>query len=180
MRNSRENSAICAANLHTEVQGRMDGAPEEIRTPDPQIRSLVLYPAELRARFLRGGEPMHRGGLRQASAAGGRTGLLAAPGAATPTRLHPGKAVGDFRCRFVRVTYISAAAGASGSGFHDRSPSFGSIASHRPSPAPTRIFPNMPHLLLLSGTVPLVNTQGQAAFGIRLVRAWGIGGTIRS
>jgi hypothetical protein len=23
------------------------GAPEEIRTPDPQIRSLVLYPAEL-------------------------------------------------------------------------------------------------------------------------------------
>ena len=26
------------------------GAPEEIRTPDPQIRSLVLYPAELRAR----------------------------------------------------------------------------------------------------------------------------------
>jgi hypothetical protein len=30
-----------------------DGAPEEIRTPDPQIRSLVLYPAELRARFSR-------------------------------------------------------------------------------------------------------------------------------
>jgi hypothetical protein len=27
----------------------MDGAPGEIRTPDPQIRSLVLYPAELRA-----------------------------------------------------------------------------------------------------------------------------------
>ncbi len=27
-----------------------DGAPEEIRTPDPQIRSLVLYPAELRVR----------------------------------------------------------------------------------------------------------------------------------
>ena len=27
------------------------GAPEEIRTPDPQIRSLVLYPAELRVRF---------------------------------------------------------------------------------------------------------------------------------
>src|ERR1035437_6312814 len=25
----------------------MDGAPEEIRTPDPQIRSLVLYPSEL-------------------------------------------------------------------------------------------------------------------------------------
>jgi hypothetical protein len=27
----------------------LNGAPEEIRTPDPQIRSLVLYPAELRA-----------------------------------------------------------------------------------------------------------------------------------
>ena len=26
------------------------GAPGEIRTPDPQVRSLVLYPAELRAR----------------------------------------------------------------------------------------------------------------------------------
>jgi hypothetical protein len=31
-------------------QGK-NGAPEEIRTPDPQIRSLVLYPAELRARM---------------------------------------------------------------------------------------------------------------------------------
>src|SRR6516164_6301282 len=28
---------------------QLNGAPEEIRTPDPQIRSLVLYPAELRA-----------------------------------------------------------------------------------------------------------------------------------
>src|SRR4051794_16484758 len=28
-----------------------DGAPERIRTSDPQIRSLVLYPAELRARI---------------------------------------------------------------------------------------------------------------------------------
>src|SRR5690242_3919725 len=27
------------------------GAPEEIRTPDPQIRSLMLYPAELRVRL---------------------------------------------------------------------------------------------------------------------------------
>jgi hypothetical protein len=27
------------------------GAPGTIRTSDPQIRSLVLYPAELRARF---------------------------------------------------------------------------------------------------------------------------------
>ena len=29
---------------------KLNGAPEEIRTPDPQIRSLVLYPAELRVR----------------------------------------------------------------------------------------------------------------------------------
>jgi hypothetical protein len=27
----------------------LDGAPERIRTADPQIRSLVLYPAELPA-----------------------------------------------------------------------------------------------------------------------------------
>ena len=27
------------------------GAPGEIRTPDHQVRSLVLYPAELRAQF---------------------------------------------------------------------------------------------------------------------------------
>ena len=36
-----------------------NGAPERIRTSDPQIRSLVLYPAELRARFREGREPMH-------------------------------------------------------------------------------------------------------------------------
>jgi hypothetical protein len=30
---------------------KMDGAPGTIRTSDPQIRSLMLYPAELRARF---------------------------------------------------------------------------------------------------------------------------------
>ena len=28
---------------------QLNGAPERIRTSDPQIRSLVLYPAELRA-----------------------------------------------------------------------------------------------------------------------------------
>ena len=32
----------------------MIGAPGAIRTPDPQIRSLVLYPAELRAPALNG------------------------------------------------------------------------------------------------------------------------------
>ena len=30
-----------------------NGAPGEIRTPDPLVRSQVLYPAELRARYLR-------------------------------------------------------------------------------------------------------------------------------
>ena len=32
-----------------------NGAPERIRTSDPQIRSLVLYPAELRAHFAASG-----------------------------------------------------------------------------------------------------------------------------
>jgi hypothetical protein len=32
------------------LDNKLAGAPGEIRTPDPQIRSLVLYPAELRAR----------------------------------------------------------------------------------------------------------------------------------
>ena len=36
--------------LVAQLTPRKNGAPEEIRTPDPQIRSLVLYPAELRAR----------------------------------------------------------------------------------------------------------------------------------
>ena len=31
------------------TQGMGNGALGKIRTPDPQIRSLVLYPAELRA-----------------------------------------------------------------------------------------------------------------------------------
>src|SRR5260370_26539236 len=49
------------------------GAPEEIRTPDPQIRSLVLYPAELRALLCqartgkrgRGGRGIAKGSLRR-------------------------------------------------------------------------------------------------------------------
>ena len=35
------------------------GAPERIRTSDPQIRSLVLYPAELRVRAV----PVVSGGV---------------------------------------------------------------------------------------------------------------------
>ena len=42
-------STLCGRSV-VEFSGR-NGAPEEIRTPDPQIRSLVLYPAELRARM---------------------------------------------------------------------------------------------------------------------------------
>jgi alpha-pyrone synthase len=42
----QENAARPEQNA-TRLHGA--GAPEEIRTPDPQIRSLVLYPAELRA-----------------------------------------------------------------------------------------------------------------------------------
>jgi hypothetical protein len=39
-----------AKNDDTDIESKQEnGAPEEIRTPDPQIRSLVLYPAELRA-----------------------------------------------------------------------------------------------------------------------------------
>ena len=52
---------------------RKTGALGEIRTPGPQIRSLMLYPAELRARNRpgksapdQGGEAMGRGPQRQA------------------------------------------------------------------------------------------------------------------
>jgi hypothetical protein len=35
------------------LRNKISGAPGEIRTPDHQVRSLVLYPAELRARRTR-------------------------------------------------------------------------------------------------------------------------------
>ena len=41
---------ILMSEIHESLQ-RVAGAPEGIRTPDPQIRSLVLYPAELRAHY---------------------------------------------------------------------------------------------------------------------------------
>ena len=44
-----------------------NGAPGKIRTPDPQIRSLVLYPAELPAHF-------------PAASAVGQTGEVTLPG----------------------------------------------------------------------------------------------------
>lgn len=44
-----------------------NGAPEEIRTPDPQIRSLVLYPAELRARMPMFGNAVRSGRKRRFS-----------------------------------------------------------------------------------------------------------------
>ena len=36
--------------VHWHFGRKRNGAPERIRTSDPQIRSLMLYPAELRAR----------------------------------------------------------------------------------------------------------------------------------
>src|SRR3984957_6120837 len=56
---------------------RKTGAPERIRTSDPQIRSLVLYPAELRALLEARsyiGEPSQRQGLPS-----GRCGTDATP-----------------------------------------------------------------------------------------------------
>jgi hypothetical protein len=47
----RRGSTIRALGQELQLFQMVTGAPEEIRTPDPQIRSLVLYPAELRARF---------------------------------------------------------------------------------------------------------------------------------
>ena len=45
---ARNDQSVTRAAETSHVKLR-DGAPGEIRTPDPQIRSLVLYPAELRA-----------------------------------------------------------------------------------------------------------------------------------
>ena len=53
-----------------------NGAPERIRTSDPQIRSLVLYPAELRARGCRRRQGRDIGGgagARNPSRASNRT-----------------------------------------------------------------------------------------------------------
>ncbi len=46
----RAGGLACAISF-VRIADEGNGAPEEIRTPDPQIRSLVLYPAELRVRF---------------------------------------------------------------------------------------------------------------------------------
>ena len=43
----RESDKLLVGNVF-DFSG-MSGAPRRIRTPDPQIRSLVLYPAELSA-----------------------------------------------------------------------------------------------------------------------------------
>ena len=42
--------ALCETLMALGYRGE-NGAPEENSNPDPQIRSLVLYPAELRARL---------------------------------------------------------------------------------------------------------------------------------
>src|SRR5262249_55969119 len=67
---------VCGSNFQDQsgeiVQVQwLTGAPEEIRTPDPQIRSLVLYPAELRARLA------HRAGSVPEPSKSGGNGPLA-------------------------------------------------------------------------------------------------------
>src|ERR1700745_2112114 len=61
-------SPMSPVRLVTYVSGPdmlSSGAPGRIRTSDPQIRSLVLYPAELRALLVpRAGAPL-RGGARK-------------------------------------------------------------------------------------------------------------------
>jgi hypothetical protein len=47
----RESTPLANRGSPSVLDQKKNGAPEEIRTPDPQIRSLVLYPAELRAHF---------------------------------------------------------------------------------------------------------------------------------
>src|SRR4051812_3981718 len=42
-----------ARHKNVSISSNLNGAPGTIRTSDPQIRSLMLYPAELRARFSR-------------------------------------------------------------------------------------------------------------------------------
>jgi hypothetical protein len=61
---------LSAHNVREPEKPGKYGAPEEIRTPDPQIRSLVLYPAELRARtpLRRGGHSVESGALFRSEA----------------------------------------------------------------------------------------------------------------
>jgi hypothetical protein len=60
MRDPKEEIAELLVGIDRQVLYRaigrfvFGGDPGEIRTPDPQIRSLMLYPAELRGRLLRG------------------------------------------------------------------------------------------------------------------------------
>ena len=134
-----------------------NGALEEIRTPDPQIRSLVLYPAELRARSR--GPRTYASRLLMASL--GSVGLRGAFGRARPALFASRKG-----CRRFQVPpasgYIYKCA--------PRAPLESSLPQEiMPRTGqvqrPHRKFPNMPHSVPLSVTVPLVNTQGQAAFG---------------
>jgi hypothetical protein len=48
------------------ARGERNGAPERIRTSDPQIRSLVLYPAELRVQRHGGADYRQRAALQEA------------------------------------------------------------------------------------------------------------------
>jgi hypothetical protein len=74
----------------------LNGAPGEIRTPDPQIRSLVLYPAELRARIRlsRAMEREKRRGRLAVFLGAGKRKLAGARGEAVGARRHRGEPSG--------------------------------------------------------------------------------------
>ena len=58
----------CRANQDISHVKKENGAPERIRTSDPQIRSLVLYPAELRVhRRRRSVSPQQRCGIESST-----------------------------------------------------------------------------------------------------------------
>ena len=49
---ARNSVFFIVLSMLSETSVIYNGAPEEIRTPDPLVRSQVLYPTELRARKL--------------------------------------------------------------------------------------------------------------------------------
>src|ERR1700722_8613858 len=65
----RERPLTAIRRICKKPENQRDGAPGEIRTPDPQVRSLMLYPTELRARrrgiLQRYPHSRHRRGTRE-------------------------------------------------------------------------------------------------------------------
>src|SRR5258705_9803444 len=70
------------------VGKRKNGAPERIRTSDPQLRRLVLYPAELQARILRmaGNQSENWSGREDSNLRPPAPKAGALPGCATPRK----------------------------------------------------------------------------------------------